>query len=134
MATIFTKIVNGEIPCYRIAENERFFSFLDINPASRGHALVIPKKETDYLFDLGDVDLCELMVFAKSVALAIDKALSPKRTGVLVDGREVPHAHVHLIPIYSDRQKTALGDKVEVSKEEMARLAEQIGNAWEPPL
>ncbi len=134
MATIFTKIVNGEIPCYKIAENDRFFSFLDINPVSKGHTLVIPKMETDYLFDLGDVDLCELMVFAKSVALAIDKSLSPMRTGVLVDGREVPHAHVHLIPIYSGRQKTALGEKLEVSKEEMARLADQIGNAWEPPL
>ncbi len=134
MATIFTKIVNGEIPCYKIAENDRFFSFLDINPVSKGHTLVIPKMETDYLFDLGDVDLCELMVFAKSVARAIDKSLSPMRTGVLVDGREVPHAHVHLIPIYSGRQKTALGEKLEVSKEEMARLADQIGNAWEPPL
>ena len=134
MATIFTKIINGEIPSYIIAENEHFFSFLDINPVSRGHTLVIPKKEIDYLFDLEDAELGELMIFAKSVAHAIDKALSPMRTGVLVDGREVPHAHVHLVPIYSENQKTALGQKVEVSKEEMVRLAEQIGNAWEPPL
>ncbi len=134
MASIFTKIINGEIPCYKIAENERFFSFLDINPVSKGHTLVIPKKETDYLFDLEDADLGDLMLFAKSVARAIDVSLAPMRTGVLVDGREVAHAHVHLIPIYDQKQKTALGDKIEVSKEEMARLAGQIGNAWEPPL
>ncbi|TVQ70486.1 MAG: HIT domain-containing protein [Balneolaceae bacterium] len=134
MASIFTKIINGEIPCYKIAENERFFSFLDINPVSKGHTLVIPKKEIDYLFDLEDADLGDLMVFAKSVARAIDVSLAPMRTGVLVDGREVPHAHVHLIPIYGEKQKTALGEKIEMSKEEMARLAGQIGNAWEPPL
>ncbi len=131
MASIFTKIINGEIPCYKIAENERFFSFLDINPVSKGHTLVIPKKEVDYLFDLEDADLADLMLFAKSVARAIDTSLAPERTGVLVDGREVPHAHVHLIPIHTHKQKTALGQKIEVSKEEMARLAEQIGNAWE---
>ncbi len=131
MASVFTKIINGEIPCYKIAENDRFFSFLDISPVSRGHTLVIPKKETDYLFDLDDDELGDLMIFAKSVASAIDKALSPMRTGVIVDGREVPHAHVHLVPIYSDKQKTALGQSVDVSKEEMARLAEEISKARE---
>jgi len=134
MASIFTKIINGEIPCYKIAENERFFSFLDINPVSKGHTLVIPKKEIDYLFDLEDSDLADLMLFAKSVARAIDKSLAPMRTGVLVDGREIAHAHVHLIPIYGQKQKTALGEKIEISKEEMSRLAGQIGNAWEPAL
>lgn len=134
MASIFTKIINGEIPCYKIAENERFFSFLDINPVSKGHTLVIPKKEIDYLFDLEDGDLADLMLFAKSVARAIDTSLAPERTGVLVDGREIPHAHVHLIPIHTHKQKTALGEKIEVSKDEMARLAEEIGNAWEPPV
>lgn len=133
MASVFTKICNGEIPCYKIAENERFFSFLDIRPVSKGHTLVIPKKEIDYLFDLEDTDLADLMLFAKSVARAIDSSLAPERTGMLVDGREVPHAHVHLIPMYGKGQKTALSQKIEVSKEEMARLAEQIGNAWESP-
>ncbi len=131
MASIFTKIVNGEIPCYKIAENDRFFSFLDINPVSRGHTLVIPKKETDYLFDLDDSELGDLMIFAKSVARAIDKAVTPIRTGVIVDGREVPHAHVHLIPIFSEKQKTALGQSEDISKEEMARLADEIGKTWE---
>jgi histidine triad (HIT) family protein len=131
MASIFTKIINGDIPCYKIAENDRFFSFLDINPVSRGHTLVIPKKETDYLFDLEDGELAGLMVFAKSVALAIDSALSPMRTGVIVDGREVPHAHVHLVPIFREEQKTALGHKEDVSEEEMERIAGQIAKAWE---
>ena len=131
MASIFTKIVNGEIPCYKIAENDRFFSFLDINPVSRGHTLVIPKKETDYLFDLDDSELGDFMIFAKSVARAIDKAVTPIRTGVIVDGREVPHAHVHLIPIFSEKQKTALGQSEDISKEEMARLADEIGKTWE---
>lgn len=133
MATIFTKIINGEIPCYKIAENDRFFSFLDIRPVSRGHTLVIPKQETDYLFELDDELLADLMVFAKSVARAIDKAMSPIRTGVIVDGREVPHAHVHLIPIYSGGQKTALGSNEDIPKDEMAHIAEKISKAWEPP-
>lgn len=133
MASVFTKIINGEIPCYKIAENDRFFSFLDINPVSRGHTLVVPKQETDYLFDLDDDQLADLMVFAKSVVRAIDASLKPMRTGVIVDGREVPHAHVHLIPIFDEKQKTALGSKEDVPENEMARLAGQIGEVWEPP-
>ncbi len=133
MATIFTKIINGEIPCYKVVENDRFFSFLDINPISKGHTLVVPRQETDYLFDLDDDHLGELMIFAKSVARAIDKALSPMRTGVIVDGREVPHAHVHMVPIYHGKQKTALGLSQDIPKEEMIRLAEEISKVWEPP-
>ena len=131
MATIFTRIIKGEIPCYKIAEDEQFFSFLDIRPVSKGHTLVIPKQETDYLFDIDDTQLADLMVFAKSVARAIDKALSPIRTGVIVDGREVPHAHVHLVPIYTGSQKTALGHSEDIPDEEMARLAETINKTWE---
>ncbi|MDI6401530.1 HIT family protein [Balneolaceae bacterium ANBcel3] len=131
MATIFTKIIRGEIPCYKIAENSRFFSFLDIRPASKGHTLVIPKAETDYLFDLDDKDLADMVVFAKSVAKAMDKALSPIRTGVIVEGMEVPHAHIHLIPIYSEGQKLVLGGHVELSQDEMAEIAARIRKEWE---
>jgi len=131
MATIFTKICNGDIPCYKIAETDRFFSFLDIRPISKGHTLVIPKKETDYLFDLPDDLLGDMVVFAKSVARAIDRALSPIRTGVIVEGLEVPHAHIHLVPIYDEKQKVALGNNIDVSKEEMEELAGKIRNEWE---
>ena len=103
MASIFTKIVQGEIPCYKIAENEDYLAFLDINPLAKGHTLVIPKKETDYLFDLDDEVLAGLNVFAKKVALAIDKVSDKKRVGVAVLGLEVAHAHIHLIPIHPDQ-------------------------------
>lgn len=99
MATIFSKIVAGEIPSYRIYENERFYAFLDINPLSEGHTLVVPKTETDYLFDLDDDLLADMMVFSKKVALAIDKTMDCLRVGVAVLGLEVPHAHIHLVPI-----------------------------------
>lgn len=101
MATIFSRIVAGEIPCYKIAEDDRFFAFLDINPLAEGHTLVIPKIETDYLFDLEDNLLGDMMIFAKRVARAIDKTMTCKRVGVAVLGLEVPHAHIHLIPINS---------------------------------
>ena len=101
MASIFTKIINGEIPSYKIAEDENYFAFLDILPLAKGHVLVIPKKETDYIFDLEDETLAGLMVFAKKVALAIDKAVPCSRVGVAVIGLEVPHAHVHLLPLHS---------------------------------
>ena len=126
MATIFTKIINGEIPCYKIAENDRFFAFLDIRPVSKGHTLVIPKEEIDYLFDLPDKQLADMMVFAKSVARAMDRALHPVRTGVIVEGLEVPHAHIHLVPIYDKKQKVALGENITVSEEEMVSLAGRI--------
>ena len=99
MATIFSRIINGEIPCYKIAENDRFFAFLDINPLSKGHTLVIPKRETDYIFNIEDEELGQMMVFAKKVAQAIEKAIPCKRIGVAVIGLEVPHAHIHLVPI-----------------------------------
>lgn len=130
MATIFSKIINGEIPCYKIAENDRFFSFLDIRPISRGHTLVTTKQEVDYLFDLPDDVLGDMMVFAKSVVRAIDRSMSPIRTGVIVEGLEVPHAHVHLVPIYNEQQKVALGNNIEISEEEMEETAGKIRNEW----
>lgn len=126
MSTVFTKIINGEIPCHKIAENDTHFAFLDINPIARGHTLVVPKKEIDYLFDLPDPLLADTMVFAKKIAAAIDKALSPIRTGVIVEGLEVPHAHVHLVPIFKETQVVALGHKVDISEEEMKKIHEKI--------
>lgn len=126
MATIFTKIIQGEIPCYKIAENESHIAFLDINPVAEGHTLVVPKKEIDYLFDLPDSLLTDTILFAKKVALAMDLALKPNRTGVILDGREVPHAHIHLVPIYSDSQSVTLGKKIGLSKEKMQEIAGKI--------
>lgn len=126
MASIFTKIVKGEFPAYKVAENETHLAFLDINPAARGHTLVIPKTEIDYLFDLPDALLAETVLFAKEVAAAMDKTLKPLRTGIIVEGLEVPHAHIHLIPIYEKAQDFSLGKKVELTKEEMAETAARI--------
>jgi len=126
MATVFTKIIRGEIPSYKIAENETHIAFLDINPIAKGHALVVPKKEVDYIFDLDDKLLADTMLFAKRVAAGIDRALSPLRTGVIVEGLEVPHAHVHLVPIYKESQKVALGHSIDVGEKEMNTIAKQI--------
>ena len=126
MATLFTKIINGDIPSYKIAENRTHYAFLDINPIAKGHTLVVPKKEVDYIFDLPDTLLSETMVFAKKIAAAIDKTLSPIRTGIIVEGLEVPHAHIHLVPIYKTTQKVALGHSVDISEEEMKELAATI--------
>lgn len=126
MATIFTKIIQGEIPSYRIHEDDLHYAFLDINPASEGHTLVIPKEEVDYLFDLEPQRLQELMGFAHSIARAIDRALQPVRTAVVVDGREVPHAHVHLIPIQRPDQKIQLGKQVDPDEQRMDELARMI--------
>ena len=126
MDTIFTKIIKGEIPSYTIAETEDHIAFLDINPIAAGHTLVVPKKEIDYLFDLPDLLLADTILFAKKVALAIDRSLKPIRTGIIVEGLEVPHAHIHLVPIYEERQNVSLRNKVEISKEKMAELAEAI--------
>ena len=101
MATIFTKIIRGEIPCYKVAEDDRFFAFLDINPLKKGHTLVVPKDETDYIFDLDDDTLAGISVFAKKVAKAIAGAIPCKRIGVAVIGLDVPHAHIHLVPMDS---------------------------------
>lgn len=126
MASIFTKIINGELPCYKIAEDEHHFAFLDINPASAGHTLVIPKEETDYIFDLPQERLKSLIAFAKTVAKAIDKATGCLRTGIVVEGMEVPHAHIHLIPIYDRHQNFSLGKKTNLSSEEMENMAKKI--------
>lgn len=126
MATIFTKIINGDIPSHKIAEDEHHFSFLDINPIAEGHTLVVPKKETDYFFDLSQQEIDRMMAFAKKVATGIDQALEPLRTGIIVQGLEVPHAHIHLIPLYTKTQPMALGYNVEVSDERMQELATKI--------
>src|SRR5690554_4476308 len=126
MASIFTKIVHGEIPSYKIAEDDKHYAFLDINPAAEGHTLCIPKKEVDYLYDLSAGELSELIQFSQKVAITLDKVLKPLRTGVIVEGMEVPHAHIHLIPIYKATQNFSLGKKVDLSEGQMAELAEKI--------
>ncbi|CAN5189762.1 HIT family protein [soil metagenome] len=126
MPTIFTKIIKGEIPCYKVAENQSHIAFLDISPIARGHTLVVPKKEIDYLFDLPDELLQKTMIFAKKVVLAMDRALSPIRTGVIVEGLEVPHAHIHLVPIYKVSQKFSLGQSIDISESEMKQIGESI--------
>ncbi|TVR29917.1 MAG: HIT family protein [Balneolaceae bacterium] len=126
MSSIFTKIIKGDIPSYKVAESESHIAFLDINPIAEGHTLVVPKKEIDYVFDLPDDLFSETMSFAKKVAGAIDRALKPIRTGVVVDGREVPHAHIHLIPIYKNTQEVALRNKVKVSESRMEEISAAI--------
>jgi histidine triad (HIT) family protein len=126
MASIFTKIINGEIPCYKIAEDERYFAFLDINPLKKGHTLVIPKNEVDYIFDVEDNLLGGLMIFAKKVAKAIDKAIPCKRVGVTVIGLEVPHTHIHLIPLDKMTDMHFTNAKLQLSKEEFEEIARSI--------
>lgn len=126
MATIFTKIVNGEIPCYKITEDERCFAFLDINPLQKGHTLVIPKKEVDYIFDLEDEDLVAMQLFAKKVAKAIRKTFSCKKVAQVVLGMEVPHAHIHLIPMNNEKEVNFFGEKKSLTKEEFEQIAEKI--------
>ena len=125
MATIFTRIINGEIPCYKIAENENYFAFLDINPLSKGHTLVVPKKEVDYIFDLDAETYLGLMAFSQKVAKAIDKSLPCKRVGVAVIGLEVPHAHIHLIPLQQDSINFS-DPKLKLQKEEFERIAQAV--------
>lgn len=126
MASIFTKIVNGDIPSHKIAETEDYLAFLDIQPLTEGHALVIPRKEIDYIFDLDDDLLSGLMTFAKGVAKAIEATVSCERIGVAVVGLEVPHAHVHLIPINSIEDMSFSRPKLSPSQEELAETAEAI--------
>lgn len=126
MPTIFSRIISGEIPCYKIAENEHFFSFLDINPIARGHALVVPKQETDYIFDLSDQSLSEMMVFAKKVARAIQKSVPCQRIGIAVVGLEIPHAHIHLVPISNLNDLNFSNPKLKLSKEEFETIAGTI--------
>jgi histidine triad (HIT) family protein len=129
MATIFARIVKGEIPSYKIAEDERYFAFLDINPLAEGHTLVIPKTETDYIFDLDDQLLSGMMVFAKKVARAIDKTIPCKRVGIVVLGLEVPHAHIHLIPINSIHDTEFSRPKLKLSEERFKQIADKIQSA-----
>ncbi|MDA3891937.1 MAG: HIT family protein [Salinivirgaceae bacterium] len=126
MATIFSKIVTGEIPSYKIAEDENHYAFLDINPLKKGHALVIPKKEVDYIFDLEADELAGLHVFAQKIAKAIDKTIACKRVAVIVLGLEVPHAHIHLIPMDSESDVRFSNKKREFSQEEFIAIAELI--------
>ena len=126
MASIFTRIVNGEIPCYKIAENEDFLAFLDIMPLTKGHTLVIPKKEVDYIFDLDDTLYTGLMQFSKQVAVAIKKAIPCERIGMAVVGLEVPHAHVHLIPVNHVSDIDFSREKLKLSKEEFLAVVSQI--------
>jgi len=129
MATIFTKIINGDIPCYKIAEDERFFAFLDIHPLAKGHTLVIPKQETDYLFDLDDELIAGLHVFAKKIARAIDMVIDCKRVGVAVLGLEVPHAHIHLIPVNNLFDIEFSKPKLQLSQQEFEEIASKIRGA-----
>ena len=126
MATIFSRIVKGEIPCYKIAEDERFFAFLDINPVMKGHTLVIPKREDDYIFNLTDDEIGAMMVFAKKVAKAIEKAVPCKRIGVAVIGLEVPHAHIHLIPITQEGDLDFKKEHVQLSEAEFLEVQKSI--------
>ena len=126
MSTIFSKIIAGDIPSYKIAENDRFYAFLDINPLAKGHTLVVPKVETDYLFDLQDDLLGEMLVFSKKVALAIDKKMDCLRVGVAVLGLEVPHAHIHLVPINGLHDIEFSKPKLKLSQEEFLEIAEAI--------
>lgn len=126
MSTLFTKIVQGEIPSYKIAEDDRFYAFLDINPVAIGHTLVIPKEEIDYLFDLPDDLLGDLMTFSKKVATAIEKEVDCKRIGMTVVGLEVPHAHVHLIPIDSIYDMEFSKPRINLTEEEFSDLASRI--------
>lgn len=131
MATIFSKIVAGEIPSYKVAEDDKFYAFLDINPLVKGHTLVVPKKEVDYIYDLSDEELAAMHVFAKHVALAIQKAFPCRKVGEAVIGLEVPHAHIHLIPIQNELDMLFSNPKLKLSDEEFKSIAERIHNAWE---
>ena len=124
--TIFSKIIRGDIPCYKIAENEHFFAFLDISPMTKGHTLVIPKVEEDYIFNLPDDMVGDMMIFAKKVAVAIKKAIPCVRVGVAVLGMEVPHAHIHLVPLTKESDLNFRNPKLNLSSEEMNALAEEI--------
>lgn len=128
MTSIFTKIVNGEIPAYKVAEDDHYLAFLDINPLAKGHTLVIPKKEVDYLFDLDEANYLGLQAFARKVALALKKAIPCKKVGVAVLGLEVPHAHIHLIPLNSEQDINFSRPKLKPSSEELETVRQSIAN------
>ncbi len=131
MKTIFSKIIAGEIPCYKVAEDDRFFAFLDISPLAKGHTLVVPKQEVDYIFDLPETDLADMMLFAKRVAAALQKTVDCKRIGMAVIGLEVPHAHIHLIPIQAESDMIFSKPRVQLTPEEMAAVAAKAAEAFE---
>jgi len=126
MSTIFSKIIRGEIPSYKVAEDDRYYAFLDINPLTEGHTLVVPKQETDYLFDLDDRTLEGMIVFAKRIARKIEEKIACKRVAVVVLGLEIPHAHIHLIPINSEKDVDFHREKLRLSPEKFAEIAESI--------
>lgn len=126
MATIFSKIAAGEIPSYKIAEDDRFFAFLDINPVAPGHVLVIPKREVDYIFDLEDDELAGMQLFAKKIAKAIAKAMPCRKVGQCVIGLEVPHAHIHLVPMRTEADMDFRKEKLTLPAEEMEQIAASI--------
>lgn len=128
MATIFSRIVAGEIPSYKVAENEQFYAFLDINPLAKGHTLVIPKREIDYFFDLTDEEIGAMQIFAKRVATAIKKAFPCVKVGQAVLGLEVPHAHIHLVPMQSERDMLFTNPKLQLTPEEFKEIANKIQN------
>jgi len=131
MATIFTKIINGDIPCYKLAEDDRYFAFLDINPLAKGHALVVPKAEVDYIFDLDPDTLAGLFRFSQRLAKAIELVVTCERIGVAVIGLEVPHAHVHLVPINGIHDIDFSKPRVALSKEELSALSTAISAKFE---
>ncbi len=129
MATIFTKIINGEIPSYKVAENDKFYAFLDISPLAKGHTLVVPKKETDYIFDIEDADLQEMILFAKRVAIGIKKVCPCLKVGMAVIGLEVPHAHIHLVPMNHVHELNFSHERVKLTAEEQQATAKAINEA-----
>jgi len=128
MASVFTRIINGEIPCYKVAEDDRYFAFLDISPLREGHTLVVPKKETDYIFDLDDETLSGMILFSKKVAAAIKAAIPCTRIGVAILGLEVPHAHIHLVPMNSMEDVNFRNPKLKFSPEQFKATAEKISS------
>lgn len=130
MSTIFTKIINGEIPCYKVAEDERFFAFLDINPLNAGHTLVVTRQETDYVFDLDNDTLAGLILFSKKVASAIENVVPCKRIGVAIVGLEVPHVHIHLIPMNTMEDISFSKPKLKFTPEQFREIAEKINNKF----
>ncbi|MDR2956493.1 MAG: HIT family protein [Prevotella sp.] len=126
MASIFSKIIAGDIPSYKIAEDEKFYAFLDISPMAKGHTLVVPKQETDYIFDLDDTLLSEMSVFTKRVAKAIQQAIPCQRVGAMVIGMEVPHAHIHLIPISKESDMSLSNPRLKLEKSEFEEIAQKI--------
>ncbi len=131
MSSIFTKIIQGEIPSYKIAETNDFYAFLDINPLAKGHTLCVPKQEIDYIFDLDDSTLMELHLFSKKVAKALEACIPCKRIGVLVIGTEVPHTHVHLIPFQQEVQMAITSLKLKVDPEEMKTIAQKVSKKYQ---